>query len=94
IFDRLLEVIGMPVPHPVHVDGRAGWGKTYVLYPVIGALRKANRIVLISASSAHAAKNYPGGRAVHYNYGVPVDEINPFLESMIRPNSAWAALLQ
>ncbi|KAJ7699159.1 hypothetical protein B0H16DRAFT_1242049, partial [Mycena metata] len=52
------------------VDGRAGRGKTYVLYAIIGALRKMNEIVLVSASSAFDAKNYPGGRIAHYLYGI------------------------
>ena len=43
-------------PPPIHIDGRAGRGKTYVLYPVIGALCKRDEIVLLSASSAFAAK--------------------------------------
>lgn len=84
----------MPCPPPLHIDGRAGRGKTYLLYPVIGALRKMNEIVLISASSAFAAKNYPGGRTAHYLYGIPVDEYNPFLKSMVRPKSDRAKLLR
>lgn len=80
-------------PPPVHIDGRAGRGKTYTLYPVIGALRKRDEIVLITASSAFAAKNYPGGRTVHHLYGVPVDEFNPFLKSSVPPNSDRARLL-
>jgi hypothetical protein len=83
----------MTDPPPVHLDGRAGRGKTYCLYPLIGALRKENRIVLISASSAFAAKNYPGGRTFHYLYGIPVDENAPYLVSEVRPRSERAALL-
>ncbi|KZV87838.1 hypothetical protein EXIGLDRAFT_679562, partial [Exidia glandulosa HHB12029] len=83
----------MDNPHPVHIDGRAGRGKTYCLYPLIGALRKEGHIVLITASSAFAAKNYPGGRTEHFTYGVPVDEQNPYLESAVRPNSDRAQLL-
>lgn len=78
---------------PVHIDGRAGRGKTYVLYPVIGALRKNGDIILVSASSAFAAKNYPNGRTTHYLYGIPVDEFNPFLKSSIYPNTNHAKLL-
>lgn len=83
----------MDNPLPLHVDGRAGRGKTYVLYPVIGALRKLNEIVLLSASSAFAAKNYPGGRTAHYLYGIPVDEFNPHLKSSVGPRSDRAKLL-
>jgi nucleoside-triphosphatase THEP1 len=83
----------IPNPPPVHVDGRAGRGKTYVLYPVIGALRKQGQIVLLSASSAFAAKNYPGGRTSHYLYGIPVDEYNPHLQSAVGPRSDRARLL-
>lgn len=83
----------MENPRPVHIDGRAGRGKTYCLYPLIGALRKEGRIALITASSAFAAKNYPGGRTVHYMYGVPVDENCPFLESRTTPRSERATLL-
>jgi nucleoside-triphosphatase THEP1 len=79
---------------PIHVDGRAGRGKTYVLYPVIGALRKLDEIVLLSASSAFAAKNYPGGRTTHYLYGIPVDEYNPHIKSSVGPRSDRARLLQ
>jgi nucleoside-triphosphatase THEP1 len=79
-------------PPPIHVDGRAGRGKTYVLYPVIGALRKVGDIVLLSASSAFAAKNYPGGRTTHYLYGIPVDEYNPYLKSLVGPRSDRARL--
>jgi nucleoside-triphosphatase THEP1 len=89
-----MEVSTLDYPPPLHIDGRAGRGKTYLLYPVIGALRKLDEIVLISASSAFAAKNYPGGRTAHYLYGIPVDEHNPFLKSFIRPKSDRAKLLQ
>jgi hypothetical protein len=77
----------------VLLDGRAGCSKTFVLYPVIGALQKANEIVLVSASSAFAAKNYPGGQTTHYLYGIPVDEYNPFLESTIHSNTQRGRLL-
>jgi hypothetical protein len=80
-------------PPPLHVDGRAGRGKTFVLYPVIGALRKLDQIILLSASSAFAAKNYPGGRTTHYLYGIPVDEYNPHLRSSVGPTSDRAKLL-
>jgi hypothetical protein len=80
-------------PPPIHADGRAGRGKTYVLYPIIGALRKINEIVLLSASSAFAAKNYPGGCTAHYLYGIPVDEYNSHLKSSVGPRSDRAALL-
>ncbi len=93
VYNHLHEVIAMDDPHPIHVDGHAGRGKTYVLYPVIGALRKANEIVLLSASSAYAAKNYPGGQTLHFLYGIPVDEHNPFLISMVHPKSDHAKLL-
>jgi nucleoside-triphosphatase THEP1 len=89
-----MHVAAMEIPPPVHVDGRAGRGKTYVLYPIIGALRKLDEIVLVSASSAFAAKNYPGGRTAHYLYGIPVDEYNPHLKSNIGPRSDRARLLQ
>jgi hypothetical protein len=82
----------MDCPPPTYIDGRAGRGKTYCLYPLIGALRKARKIVLISASSAFAAKNYPGERTVHYTYGIPVDEHAPFVESKVSPRSARAKL--
>ncbi|KZW00781.1 hypothetical protein EXIGLDRAFT_794561 [Exidia glandulosa HHB12029] len=82
----------MDNPKPVHIDGRAGRGKTYCLYPLIGALRKEGKIPLISASSAFAAKNYPGGRTEHFQYGVPVDENNPFLESAIGTKSDRATV--
>jgi hypothetical protein len=78
---------------PPHIDGRAGRGKTYLLYPVIGALRKRDEIVLLSASSAFAAKNYPGRRTTHYLYGIPVDEYKPFLKSSVGPRSDRAQLL-
>ncbi|KAJ6527322.1 hypothetical protein DFH09DRAFT_935697 [Mycena vulgaris] len=61
IYDRIMFIATMDNPPPLHIDGRAGRGKTFVLYPVIGALRKLDQIVLLSASSAFAAKNYPGG---------------------------------
>ncbi len=87
VYNCLREVIAMDNPHPIHVDGQADHGKTYVLYPVIGVLRKANEIVLLSASSAYAAKNYPGGCTSHFLYGIPVNKHNPFLTSMICPKS-------
>jgi hypothetical protein len=46
-----MHIATMDNPPPIHVDGRAGRGKTYVLYPIIGALRKIDEIVLVSASS-------------------------------------------
>jgi hypothetical protein len=73
VYDRIMEMTTMDNPRPIHIDGRAGRGKTYVLYPIIGALRKMDEIILLSASSAFAAKNYPGGRTTHYLYGIPVD---------------------
>lgn len=93
IYDRIMHVATMANPPPLHIDGRAGRGKTYLLYPVIGALRKLDEIVLISASSAFAAKNYPGGRTAHYLYGIPVDEHNPYLTSSVRAKSDRAKLL-
>lgn len=89
-----MQISGLENPPPVHVNGRAGRGKTFVLYPVIGALRKLNHIVLLSTSSAFAAKNYPGGRTAHYLYGIPVDEYNPHLTSSIGLRSDRAKLLQ
>jgi hypothetical protein len=83
----------MEDPPPVHIDGRAGRGKTYCLYPLIGALRKAGKVVPITASSAFAAKNYPGGRTVHYLYGVPVEENCPYLELQVVPRSDRATML-
>jgi nucleoside-triphosphatase THEP1 len=50
--------------------------------------------VHVSASSAFAAKNYPGGRTAHYLYGIPVDEYNPHLKSNVGPKSDRARLLQ
>ena len=88
-----MEVTRLQFPPPIHLDGRAGRGKTYVLYPVIGALRKLNEIILLSASSAFAAKNYPGGRTAHYLYGIPVDEYKPILTSSVSANSDRAKLL-
>lgn len=88
-----MEVSAMDTPPPLHIDGRAGRGKTYLLYPVIGALRKLDEIVLVSASSAFAAKNYPGGRTAHYLYGIPVDEHSPLLTSSVRFQSDRAKLL-
>jgi hypothetical protein len=93
VYNRIMEITMMDNPPPIHVDGRAGRGKTYVLYPVIGALRKVGEIVLLSASSAFAAKNYPGGRTTHYLYGIPVDEYKPFLVSSVGPKSDRARLL-
>lgn len=81
-------------PPPVHIDGRAGRDKTYFLYLVIGALRKMDEIVLVTASSACAAKNYPGGRTAHFLYGIPVDEYNTHLKSHVEPRSDRAYLLQ
>jgi hypothetical protein len=78
---------------PVHIDGRAGRGKTFVLYPIIAALRKLNEIILLSESSAFAAKDYLGGRTTHYLYGIPVDEYNSHLTSSVGPRSDRAKLL-
>lgn len=94
LYDRIMAICDMDTPIPLHIDGRAGRGKTYLLYPVIGALRKLDEIVLISASSAFAAKNYPGGRTAHYLYGIPVDEYNPFLKSIVKPRGDRAKLLR
>jgi hypothetical protein len=55
--------------------------------------RSEDEINLLSASSAFAAKNYPGGRATHYLYGIPVDEYNFFLKSSVGLKSDWARLL-
>jgi nucleoside-triphosphatase THEP1 len=93
IYDHLLHLSTIEGPPPTHIDGRAGCGKTYVLYPLIGALRKSNQIILVSASSAYAAKNYPGGRTAHYLYGIEVNEFKPFLQSAIHPNTQRAHLL-
>ena len=89
-----MQVSMLEHPAPIHIDGRAGRGKTYVLYPVIGALRKRDEIVLLSASSAFAAKNYPGGKTAHYLYGIPVDEYKPFLKSSVGIKSDRGRLLQ
>jgi hypothetical protein len=91
IYGRIMHIATLENPPPVHIDGRAGRGKTFVLYPIIGALRKLNEIVLLSASSAFAAKNYPGGRTTH---GIPIDEYNPHLTSAVGPRSDRAKLLQ
>jgi hypothetical protein len=47
---------------------------------VIGALRKQDEIILLSASSAFATKNYPGGRTTHYLYEIPVNKYKSFFE--------------
>jgi len=48
----------------------------------------------VTASSAFAAKNYPGGRTTHYLYGIlPVDEFNPYLQSAVKPMSDRGKLL-
>ncbi|KAJ6506573.1 hypothetical protein C8R45DRAFT_753799, partial [Mycena sanguinolenta] len=70
IYDRIMHVSTLEFPEPIDVNGRVGRGKTYVLYPVIGALRKLDQIVLLSVCSAFAAKNYFGGRTTHYLYGI------------------------
>lgn len=88
-----MEIAELDYPPPVYIDGRAGRGKTFLLYPIIGALRKLNEIVLVSASSAFAAKNYSGGRTAHYLYGIPVDEYNPILKSSVGLQSDRAKLL-
>lgn len=93
VYERIMQISTMNDPPAIHIDGRAGRGKTYLLYPVIGALRKQNEIVLLSASSAFAAKNYPGGRTTHYLYGIPVDEYKPFLKSSVGLKSDRARLL-
>jgi hypothetical protein len=93
IYDRLREIATMSKPPPVYIDGRAGRGKTYCLYPLIGALRKEGKIVLISASSAYAAKNYPGGQTFHYQYGIPVEEHTPYLTSHVRPRTGRASVI-
>jgi hypothetical protein len=87
IYNPLLYFTSIEGPPPTHTNGRTGCRKTYVLYPLIRALRKANHVVLVSASSAYAAKNYPGGRTTHYLYGIEVDEFKPFLQSAIHPNT-------
>jgi hypothetical protein len=63
------------------------------LYLVVGALRKVGEIVLLSASSAFAAKIYPGGGTTHQLYGTPTDEYNPYLKSLVSPRSDHARLL-
>ncbi|KAJ6555778.1 hypothetical protein B0H19DRAFT_840924, partial [Mycena capillaripes] len=73
VYNRIMQVTTVENPPPLHIDGRAGRGKTYVLYPVIGALRKLNEIVQylkkpFKSSSAFAAKNYPGGQTAHTSY--------------------------
>ncbi len=83
----------MDDPHPINIDGCASHGKTYILYPIIRVLQKANEIVLVSASSTYAAKNYPGGCTSHFLYGIPVDEHSPFLTLMVCPRSDRAKLL-
>jgi hypothetical protein len=93
IFDHLCQIATMEDPPPVHIDGLAGHGKTYCLYPLIGALRKAGKVVLITALSAFAAKNYPGGCTVHYLYGIPVEENCPYLKSQVVPRSDRATML-
>jgi nucleoside-triphosphatase THEP1 len=94
IYNRIMHISTMENPPSVHVDGRAGRGKTYVLYPIIGAMRKMDQIVLVTVSSVFAAKNYPGGRTTHLLYGIPVDEYNPHLKSNVGPRSNRAQLLR
>jgi hypothetical protein len=52
------------------------------------------KFFLLSALSAFAAKNSPGGRRTHYLYGIPVDEYNPHLTSSVGRRSDRAKLLQ
>jgi Cdc6-like AAA superfamily ATPase len=75
-----MQILSMNDPPSIYIDGRAGRGKTYLLYPVIGALRKQDEIILLSASSAFATKNYPGGRTTHYLYEIPVNKYKSFFE--------------
>jgi hypothetical protein len=94
IYNRIMHIATMENPPSVHVDGRAGHRKTYVLYAIIGAMQKTDQIVLVTASSAFAAKNYPGGRTTHLLYGISVDEHNPHLKSNVGPRSDRAKLLR
>lgn len=87
VYEYIIHWLTMVHPLPLYIDGQAGCGKTFLIYPIIGALHRENSNVFVSASSAFAAKNYPGGQTTHFLYGIPVCEDNPFLQSTICTNT-------
>ena len=47
------------------VDGKGGWGKTFVLKTICDHIQSTGHLFLPAATSAFAAQNYEGGRTVH-----------------------------
>jgi chromosomal replication initiation ATPase DnaA len=60
---------------PLFIEGKPGYGKTFVLDAVACTLRSQRLIVLIVGSSALAATLYKEGRTAHNLFQIPVKDV-------------------
>ena len=86
IYDTLYDVIlkynnakpwKKPHSQPYFIDGKPGWGKTFVADALASKLRSEGIIVLIVGSSAHAATLYECGRTAHHLFCIPINNVCP-----------------
>lgn len=70
IFATIMNAIDRNEPMLAFIDGRAGRGKTFLVNALCDHLRSVGRIVLATATAAHAAQLYPGGRTTHATFKV------------------------
>lgn len=70
IFDEVDEAITNHQPLCLFIDGKAGRGKTFLVNAICDHVRSLGKIAIPTATSAHAARLYRGGRTTHSAFKV------------------------
>lgn len=70
IFDQVKNALDNHEPLQLFVDGKAGRGKTFLVNAICSYIRSRGKIVIPTATSAHAARLYTGGRTTHSAFKV------------------------
>ncbi len=76
VFDLVMTQVRLPglQRRPIHLNAKAGTGKTFLLNLLAGHLRRDDRIVRCCASSGVAALLLPGGTTAHSAFGLPITQ--------------------
>ena len=78
IYDEIIFAATQQQPLLLFVDGKAGVGKTFLINAICNKLRSLQLITLPTATSAHAAQLYAGGRTTHSTFKVCSPVFFPF----------------
>lgn len=73
IFRVVVDAVMNGQPLCIFIDGKAGRGKTFLVNAICDILRSHGKIVIPTATSAHAAQLYPGGWTTHSAFKVRVE---------------------